>query len=178
MLTANRQEFCRRRNVPLSIDAQYVVGFDWARQPAIADRPGWNETVWFGVSVKSSNRLCVEREQRRRRRRVRPGNGTVMPTVSASPWNNCNAADCSTTSLGARRRDPDVIEKPRSIRLGQFQAIGVERWFTDDVASIGFPFLPHGVAVSPSSKQETHFARCRRLSVCRSGKMLDLPGSV
>ena len=41
-------------NTPLTIDAQYVVGFNWARQPAIRFVEDWNQIAWFGVSVKSS----------------------------------------------------------------------------------------------------------------------------
>ena len=43
----------RQENVPLSIDAQYVVGFDWARQPELrvvkdfADR-----RIWAGLSLE------------------------------------------------------------------------------------------------------------------------------
>ncbi len=40
-------------NTPLTIDAQYVAGFNWARQPAIRWVQDWNKVAWFAVSVKS-----------------------------------------------------------------------------------------------------------------------------
>jgi hypothetical protein len=44
----------RKENVPLTIDAQYVVGFDWARQPqfrAVADFD--DHKIWAGLSLES-----------------------------------------------------------------------------------------------------------------------------
>ena len=38
-------------NVPLTIDAQYVAGFNWARQPEIRFVKDWGQVAWFGVSI-------------------------------------------------------------------------------------------------------------------------------
>jgi hypothetical protein len=40
-------------NVPLTIDAQYVAGFNWARQPELRFVKDWDKIVWFGVSIAS-----------------------------------------------------------------------------------------------------------------------------
>jgi len=40
-------------NIPLTIDAQYVVGYNWARQPQIRFVEDWNKIAWFGVSIES-----------------------------------------------------------------------------------------------------------------------------
>lgn len=55
LLTQNRVGIQNgTENTPLTIDAQYVVGFNWARQPAIRWVQDWNKIAWFGVSVESS----------------------------------------------------------------------------------------------------------------------------
>ena len=54
LVTQNRVgELNLTENIPLTIDAQYVVGFNWARQPAIRFVEDWNKVAWFGVSVEA-----------------------------------------------------------------------------------------------------------------------------
>jgi len=44
----------RQENVPLTIDAQYVVGFDWARQAEIRiAKDFYNQKLWAGLSIES-----------------------------------------------------------------------------------------------------------------------------
>ena len=43
----------RMENIPLTIDAQYVVGFDWTRNWQLQFVGDWNKVAWFGVSVES-----------------------------------------------------------------------------------------------------------------------------
>jgi hypothetical protein len=43
----------RKENLPLSIDAQYVPGFVWARQPGIRLVKDFNKTLWFGLSAEN-----------------------------------------------------------------------------------------------------------------------------
>jgi hypothetical protein len=42
----------RQENIPLSIDAQYVVGFDWARQWQLRFVKDFNKKVWAGLSFE------------------------------------------------------------------------------------------------------------------------------
>ncbi len=43
----------RTEDVPLTIDAQYVPGFDWTRQPQFRLVKDWDKTWWLGVSVEN-----------------------------------------------------------------------------------------------------------------------------
>ncbi|VTZ50144.1 conserved exported hypothetical protein [Methylocella tundrae] len=43
----------RQENIPLTIDAQYVVGFTWARQPGIRVVKDFDKTFWAGLSVET-----------------------------------------------------------------------------------------------------------------------------
>ena len=50
LLTQNRVGILNStENIPLTIDAQYVVGFNWARQPAIRYVQDVGKIAWFGV---------------------------------------------------------------------------------------------------------------------------------
>ena len=57
-------------NTPLTIDAQYVAGFNWARQPAIRWVQDWNKVAWFAVSVELPQTNFVGN-----------GNGDVVPAT-------------------------------------------------------------------------------------------------
>jgi hypothetical protein len=53
LLTQNRVGMLpTSENVPLTIDAQYVVGFDWLRNPQIRFVQDWNNIASFGVSIE------------------------------------------------------------------------------------------------------------------------------
>jgi len=43
----------RNEVIPATIDAQYVVGFNWARQPQIRLVKNWNREFWLAVSVEN-----------------------------------------------------------------------------------------------------------------------------
>jgi len=139
----------RTENVPLTIDAQYVVGFNWARQPAIRFVQDVGKIAWFGVSVESSETAFASN-----------GNGVagpvgtsanagtvVPPTVVANVTNNCNASglldpltNCSINPA------PDIIEKfALDPGWGHYEALGLQRWFADATApAVGGVAIPNG----------------------------------
>jgi hypothetical protein len=54
LATANTHGITPRNElVPTTIDAQYVVGFIWARQPQIRITKNWNKEFWMAVSVEN-----------------------------------------------------------------------------------------------------------------------------
>jgi hypothetical protein len=68
----------RQENVPLTIDAQYVVGFDWARQAEFrVVKDFWDQRLWAGLSVEEPQTL-----------------------FSPSGGNNCLTGATSTTGVG------------------------------------------------------------------------------
>ena len=48
----------RQENVPWTIDAQYVPGFDWLRNPEIRIVKDWHKEVWLGVEAGSPQGLA------------------------------------------------------------------------------------------------------------------------
>ena len=54
LVTANTKGITPRNElVPATIEAQYVVGFNWARQPGIRVVKNWNHEFWAAVSVEN-----------------------------------------------------------------------------------------------------------------------------
>jgi hypothetical protein len=54
LVTANTKGISPRNElVPATIEAQYVVGFNWARQPQIRITKNWNKEFWAAVSVEN-----------------------------------------------------------------------------------------------------------------------------
>jgi len=44
----------RQEDVPLTIDAQYVVGFNWTRQPGVRIVKDFDKKLWLGLSVENA----------------------------------------------------------------------------------------------------------------------------
>ena len=54
LATANTHGITPRNElVPATIEAQYVVGFNWARQPQIRIVKNWDHQVWAAISVEN-----------------------------------------------------------------------------------------------------------------------------
>ena len=54
LVTLNSHGITPRNEVPpATIDAQYMVGFNWARQPQIRITKNWNKEFWMAVSVEN-----------------------------------------------------------------------------------------------------------------------------
>jgi hypothetical protein len=147
LLTQNKSgELPLSENLPLTIDAQYVVGFNWARQPQIRFVQDWGKNVWFGVSVESpqvnfaSNSIGVVGG---------PSQGATSggltgstnvgsplpPGITVNDLNACQASglldsatSCSTDEF------PDVIEKLAvDPGWGHYELYGLQRFFSDRV---------------------------------------------
>lgn len=130
-------------NVPLTIDAQYVAGFNWARQPEIKFIEDWNKVAWFGVSIASPQTAFASN-----------GNGvagapaftpatglTVPPGLGVNPGNNCNASGLlDSVTMCSNNVAPDIIEKVAlDPGWGHFEALGLQRWFADQVSTLAVP---------------------------------------
>jgi hypothetical protein len=54
LATANTKGITPRNElVPTTIDAQYVIGFNWARQPQLRVTKNWNKEFWAAVSIEN-----------------------------------------------------------------------------------------------------------------------------
>ena len=60
----------RKENVPWTIDAQYVPGFDWLRNPEIRIVKDWDKKVWLGAEVSSPQASFGGSRARRRHQQL------------------------------------------------------------------------------------------------------------
>ena len=137
-------------NIPLTIDAQYVTGFNWARQPEIRWVEDWNKFAWFAVAVAAPQTAFAS-----------GGNGvagspvigtppvagsnfantglTVPPGLAVNPGTNCNASGLlNSATICSNNVAPDIIEKVAiDPGWGHYEALGLQRWFADQVSTLG-----------------------------------------
>lgn len=138
MLTQNRVGMLpNTENVPLTIDAQYVAGFNWARQPEIKFIEDWNKTVWFGVAIAASqtafpsNGAAVT---------ASPSTGFVVPPgLAINPTNTCsNSGLLDNQTSCSNNVAPDIIEKLAvDPGWGHYEALALQRWFSDQISPAG-----------------------------------------
>ncbi len=139
LATANRiTALPQTENVPLTIDAQYVAGFNWLRNPEIRFVGDWNQIAWFAFAVDQPQGVL-------------PGSGSgVTPlapptSVTAPPPANQFITNVNNTCQGSSHLDnttsctndiaPDLIEKVAvDPGWGHFEAVGLQRWFADEVS--------------------------------------------
>jgi hypothetical protein len=151
-------------NVPLTIDAQYVVGFDWLRNPQLRFVYDFNKIAWFGVSIEQPQAVF-------------PGapstvNTTLPAPIVASFNNNCTGGShLNGTTQCSNDVAPDVIEKfALDPGFGHYEVLGVERWFSDEINT--------GAGSSWSQKVTMGWGVGGNALLPAIPKVLDLQGSV
>ena len=130
-------------NLPLVIDSQYAVGFNWARQPQIRFVEDFNQKVWLGVSIKSpqvnfaSNSIGAVGGASQSGGSV--GGNTLPPGITVNDLNACQASGLLDSTTGCSADEfPDVIEKAGfDTGWGHYEVFGLERFFSDRVFAAG-----------------------------------------
>jgi hypothetical protein len=140
LLTQNRVGMLpNTENVPLTIDAQYVAGFNWARQPEIRFVEDWNKVVWFGVSIASPATAFASNGNGVAGAVATSANaGTVIPPgFNVNATNNCNASGLLDSVTNCSNQvAPDIIEKVAiDPGWGHYEALALQRWFADDTVN-------------------------------------------
>jgi hypothetical protein len=140
LLTQNRVGMLpQTENTPLTIDAQYVVGFNWSRQEQLRFVYDVNKVVWFGVSAEApATGIAGSFPSTSSGTTTFPGGGAGFPFL-VNAANNCNnSAAFNSATFCSNDFVPDVIEKVAvDPGWGHYEAFGLERWFADEVS----PFL-------------------------------------
>jgi hypothetical protein len=135
-------------NLPLTIDAQYVAGFNWARQPQFRFVADWDKIAWFGFSVESpqinfpSNSIGIfsgpqagTAASQNVTAATAIGGAIAPPGLTINDLNACQASGSlnSTTSCSLNNY-PDLIAKfALDPGWGHYEVVGLERFFTDRV---------------------------------------------
>jgi hypothetical protein len=143
LLTQNRVGMLpNTENTPLTIDAQYVTGYNWARQPEIRFVEDWNKVAWFGVAIASpQTNFASNGAGQIAPAGLSAANGLLPPpTANINPFNNCNASGLlNSTTQCSINVAPDIIEKVAvDPGWGHYEALALQRWFADDtVPAVG-----------------------------------------
>jgi hypothetical protein len=126
LLTTNTQGILpRSEQVPLTIDAQYNVGFNWARTPQFRVVEDFGNGLWGGLSVESPQAIVGGNNP----------NGTAFANGQTNPNAN-NTGDAtglfSTSQFYTDEEYPDIIAKVAyDLPFAHLEAKGIERMFTD-----------------------------------------------
>ena len=138
-------------NIPATIEGNYVVGFNWARQPQMRIVKAFDPAVSVGVSAESPQV-----------RFQTPAAPTPLGVV-------VNSANTGTTSglmnsLQSYSVDglPDFIEKAAfDPGWGHYEVLGLQRWFTDRVQQCAVPTASCSVGgsnpLTPNAANTTGF---------------------
>ncbi len=115
----------RQENIPLTIDAQYVPGFNWTRNPQIRLAKDFcDQKIWLAISAESPQAVLT-------------GIGTPPSFI-----NGTNAGGSLFDKNNNYTSDvaPDVIAKAAfDPGFGHYEIFGVTRFFHDYVLAAGAP---------------------------------------
>lgn len=101
LLTLNSHGITPRNEVPpATIDAQYSVGFNWARQPQIRIVKNWDHQLWVAASIENPQTTFAGA----------PGNATLPGITAVNTITGASEFDKAVNSLSLNHV-PDVIGK-------------------------------------------------------------------
>jgi hypothetical protein len=107
----------RTENLPMTVDAQYEVGFSWARQPAIRLQQSFGKGFTAAMSLEQAEYIYSATGANGNFFIGNAGTGGGLYSVLANYSNNVA---------------PDVIFKATyDAKYGHFEAGGIMRWFRD-----------------------------------------------
>ncbi|MGI3776786.1 MAG: hypothetical protein ACRYGC_05775 [Janthinobacterium lividum] len=128
LLTLNKVGITpRQEDIPLSIDAQYVPGFNWARQPQLRIAKDFDDhRIWLAASVEGSQTSYYQGPN---------GSGSSEGTVNV---NNPGGSGFYSGNTYSDEIAPDVIVKAAfDPGWGHFEAYGLARFLHDRVSVAG-----------------------------------------
>ena len=90
LVTMNGEGIVPRKELPpLTIDAQYVPGFTWARQPQVRIVKDWDKKYWLGLSVENGQMTVASQPNALLNTNFadnQPAGGNFAPTVSVNAY--------------------------------------------------------------------------------------------
>lgn len=124
LLTMNKKGIMpRQENVPMTIDAQYVPGFTWTRNPQVrVVEDFYDQKIWAGLSLESPQAI------------VSTGNTPNTPSAGGSffPVITTTGGSGFNTSAYSTDLAPDIIAKLAfDPGYGHYEVYGLARFFRD-----------------------------------------------
>ena len=118
----------RQENIPLTIDGQYVPGFNWTRTPQLRFVKTFGETVAFGLSLENPAALVTS---------ATTAPATFLTTTNYSPVFNTQGAGSAYAGLITTDSAPDVIAKLAfDPGWGHYEVFAMDRTFRDRNSNI------------------------------------------
>ena len=112
----------RQEQIPLTIDAQYVEGFNWTRNPQLRFVKDWGH-LWAGLSLESPQGILP------------PSPGAIPTGVNANNLGD-SAGLLNNTTTYTNDLIPDIIAKVAvDPGFGHYEVKSIARIFTDNVGS-------------------------------------------
>jgi hypothetical protein len=154
-------------NVPLTIDAQYTVGFNWARQEQLRFVYDVNQIAWFGFSVEAPQAAIGG---------TLPASAVPAYPFAVNAANNCNNAGLlDSATYCSNDVAPDFVEKfALDPGWGHYEVFGLERIFADQVS----PFVSATTPATWSTKTTLGWDVGGSFLVPAIPKYLDLEGNI
>jgi hypothetical protein len=143
----------RKENIPITINANYVVGFDFTRNWQIRAVKDFNKTFWLGVSIENPATINA------------PGipatvNGRVVNVVNTGTGGFLNAVNVTPNQA------PDIIVKAAyDPGWGHYELFGLQRFFTDNTFCAAA--APTGCAVGTTQRKTSFGSGVGARSCCR-----------
>jgi hypothetical protein len=156
---------------PPTIEAQYVPGFVWARQPQLRVTKDWNKQFWLAVSAENPQTTFGN---------TAVASGVTVTTNQAPTSQFFNGTNYSTNNI------PDIVAKAAlEQNLGGHQLhaelFGIYRSYLDRVTvapATGNQAALLGYAAGPSNQTSTGGGVGGSIALTVAPKLLDVQGSV
>ena len=165
LVTQNRNGIvARQENIPLTIDAQYVVGFNWSRNAQFRVVKDFGPAVSIGVSAESPQV-----------RFQTPGSASPPGLTILTGETGTQSGLMDTLQSYSIDHIPDFVEKIAfDPGWGHYELLGLQRWFTDRTCT------PIGGICPGTGSNNTTFGWGVGGSVLLPAipKFLDLQGSI
>jgi hypothetical protein len=166
----------RSEALPMTIDANYNVGFSWARQYGLRIAKNFNNKVWLALSVENPQATVTTHGNAANFLVGSAGaaGGLFNQTITTCTTSGTGVTTCSPTASYAFNPSPDIIAKAVfEPGFGHYEIFGVYSRFRDRVfpcaeASAAVPCggltTPNALLASNSSKNGGGFGANARWS--------------
>jgi len=110
----------RQENIPLTINANYLVGYDFTRNWQIRAVKDFNKTLWVGVSLENPATLLA------------PGIPTTVNGLAINTYNTGTGGFLNDVAVSPNTL-PDIVEKVAwDPGWGHYELLALQRFFTDN----------------------------------------------
>lgn len=125
----------RQEDAPLTIDAQYVVGFNWLRVPQVRLVQKLNDVLSVGFSLESPQAIISTSNNVPSSVKVDGTSVSLSPYPSGTIFNNTGGSLLNPTTTYSLDVAPDMVLKAAAdTAFGHYELYGLGRFFRSSVA--------------------------------------------